>query len=105
HVHMGIAFAASFADKLGHQVQILDCNAHRPNDAILKEALQADDWDVIATGGITTAYGYIKKIVRFARELSPKSLIVVGGGELTSMLVDVMTWLPQVDVGVIGEAF
>lgn len=105
HVHMGIAFAAAFADKLGHQVQILDCNAHRPSDTVLREALAADDWDVIATGGITTAYGFIKKTVRFAREVSPKSLIVLGGGVLTSMPIEIMTWLQEVDIGVIGEAF
>lgn len=105
HVHMGIALAAAMADKHGHQVQVLDCNAWRPDDSVLREALGADDWDVIATGGITTAYGHIKKTVRFAREISPKSLIVLGGGVLTSMPVEAMTWLREVDVGVVGEAF
>lgn len=105
HVHMGIAYAAAMADKAGHQVQVLDCNAHRPTDSVLREALAADNWDVIATGGITTSYGYIKKAVRFAREVCPKSLIVLGGGVLTSMPIEIMTWLKEVDIGVIGEAF
>ena len=105
HVHMGIALTAAIADKLGHQVQVLDCNGWRPTDEVLREALGADQWDVIATGGITTAYGYIKKVVGLAREISPQSLIVLGGGVLTSMPIDVMTWLPQVDVGIIGESF
>lgn len=105
HVHMGIAFAAAMADKRGHQVQVFDCNAWRPDDAVLHEVLGADDWDIIATGGITTAYGYIKKTVRAARAASPRALVVLGGGVLTSMPLDVMGWLPEVDLGVIGEAF
>lgn len=105
HVHMGIAYAAQMADQRGHAVQVFDCNAWRPNDTLLREVLGADDWDIIATGGITTSYGHIKKMVRFAREISPKSLIVLGGGVLTSMPIEVMTWLKEVDVGVVGEAF
>lgn len=105
HVHYGIALLAAISNKLGHQVQIFDCNAWRPDDSVLCEVLGADDWDVIATGGITTAYGYIKKTVRLAREISPRSLIVLGGGVLTSMPTEIMSWLPQVDIGVIGEAF
>ncbi len=105
HIHMGIAYAAAMADQRGHKVMVLDCNAWRPNDSVLREALAADDWDVIATGGITTSYGHIKKTVRFAREVSPRSLIVLGGGVLTSMPIDIMGWLKEVDLGVIGEAF
>ena len=44
---------------------------------------------MIATGGITTAYASIKKIVNVARQYAPKALIVMGGGALTSMPHDV----------------
>jgi len=56
------ALMAAIADKLGHQVQVFDANAWRPTDKELIEAIEADQWDIVATGGITTAYGYIKKI-------------------------------------------
>ena len=105
HVPYGMALLASIANRDGHEIQVFDTNAWRPTDDILKEALEADQWDVIATGGITTAYGYIKKTVAAARRYSPKSLIIVGGGLLTSMPYDIMRFLPQVDVGIVGEAF
>lgn len=105
HVPYGIALLAAIVNKAGHEVQIYDANAWRAGTDVLKEAIQADDWDVIALGGITTAYGSIKEIVKWARELSPASLIIAGGGFLTSMPKDIMRFLPELDVGVVGEGF
>src|SRR5437899_8798503 len=89
----------------GHRVQGYDHNAWRPSDAVIAQVLQADRWDVVALGGITTAYRSIKQIVEMAKALCPQALVVAGGGFLTSMPHDIMRFLPQVDVGVVGEAF
>ena len=35
----------------------------------------------------------------------PKSLIALGGGVLTSLPKEVMKWLPEVDLGFVGEAY
>ncbi|MBI3456364.1 MAG: B12-binding domain-containing radical SAM protein, partial [Candidatus Rokubacteria bacterium] len=105
HVPYGMALLAAIAVKAGHQVQVYDMNAWRLGDEALREALEADAWDVIAVGSITTGYGSIKKIVAFAEQFAPRAVIVLGGGVLTSMPIEIMTFLPQVDVGVVGEAF
>jgi len=105
HVPYGIALLAAIAMEKGHLVQVYDANAWRQPDNVLREILSADDWDVVALGGITTAYGSIKHIVPIAREVCGDARIVLGGGVLTSLPNDVMRWLPDVDVGVIGEAF
>ena len=105
HVPYGIALLASIAMDNGHLVQIYDANAWRQNEDVHREVLVSDDWDVVAMGGITTAYRSVKDLVGLARELCPDTLIVVGGGVLTSLPKEMMGWLPEVDVGVIGEAF
>ena len=105
HVPYGIALLAAIAIEKGHLVQIYDANAWRLGEETLREVLAADRWDAIALGGITTAYGSIKEIVRVARQVSPRSLIVLGGGVLTSLPKEIMGFLPEVDVGAIGEAF
>jgi anaerobic magnesium-protoporphyrin IX monomethyl ester cyclase len=105
HVPYGIALLAAIVMDKGHAVQVYDANAWRLGEDVLREVLGADDWDVIALGGITTAYGSIKTIVRLSREVCPSALIVLGGGVLTSLPRDVMTFLPEVDVGCIGEGF
>ncbi len=105
HVPYGIALLAAISVDRGHLVQVYDHNAWREKDSVIEEVLAADEWEVIALGGITTAYGSVKKIVRIARTVCPKALIVLGGGILTSLPYEMMSWLPEVDVGVIGEAF
>ena len=105
HVPYGIALLAALAVQRGHHVQIYDANAWRLGDEALREAIEADAWDVIATGCITTGYGSLKKIVDSADRYAPRATIVVGGGVLTSMPIEIMTFLPQIDVGVVGEAF
>lgn len=105
HVPYGIALLAAIAIEKGHLVQIYDENAWRTGDETLREVLQADDWEVVALGGITTAYGAIRRMVPQIRELCPDTVIMLGGGVLTSMPRDILKWLPEVDVGVVGEAF
>lgn len=105
HVPYGLALLAALAIEDGHRVQVYDANAHRASDAVLEEVLRADRWDVIALGGITTAYRSIKHIVRAAHRCAPQSLIVLGGGVLTSLPHEIMRWLPEVSIGVVGEGF
>jgi anaerobic magnesium-protoporphyrin IX monomethyl ester cyclase len=103
HVPYGIGLLAAIAIKEGHLVQVYDENAWRKGDAVIRQVLMADDWDVIGLGGITTTYASIKRIVKIARELCPRALIVLGGGILTSLPREMMEFMPEVDVGVIGE--
>ncbi|CAA6605009.1 Fe-S oxidoreductase [Rhodospirillaceae bacterium LM-1] len=105
HVPYGIALLAAIAIREGHQVQVYDANAWRLGEDTLREVLRADDWQAIALGGITTAYGSIKQIVKVARAECPQAVIMLGGGVLTSLPKEVMTWLPEIDVGCVGEGF
>ena len=105
HVPYGIALLASIAMAEGHLVQVYDANAWRLGDEVLRQAIEADEWDVIGVGGITTTYAYVKKICQFAKAYAPEALLVLGGGILTSMPREIMRLLPQVDVGIVGEAF
>ncbi len=105
HVPYGIALLAAIVMEKGHLVQVYDQNAWRKGEDVLREVLAADAWDVVALGGITTAYGSVATIVKAARAVCPDAVIVLGGGILTSLPYEMMTWLREVDVGVIGEAF
>jgi anaerobic magnesium-protoporphyrin IX monomethyl ester cyclase len=105
HIPYGIALLASIAMRAGHLVQVYDANAWRAGDEVLRHVIEADDWDVIAIGGITTTYGHVKNICKIARQCIDQSLIVVGGGLLTAMPRDIMSLIPEIDIGVIGEAF
>jgi radical SAM superfamily enzyme YgiQ (UPF0313 family) len=96
---------AGIAIEKGHEVQVYDANAWRKGLDILPEVYRADDWDVIAIGGLTTTYGFIKQACRIAKETAPNAFLVGGGGFLTSMPAEMMEFLPQIDLGIVGEAF
>src|SRR5439155_23117382 len=104
HVPYGLALLAAIADREGHQIQVYDANAWRKGEEILKDVINADDWDVIATGGITTTYGYVKKICQLVRRHAPRALLLLGGGILTSMPGDMMGLPPQVGIAGAVEA-
>ncbi len=107
HVPYGMAMLAAIIMKQGHQVQAFDGNAWRPPnmEEVLTEVLRADRWDVVAVGGLSTTYKSIRTIVELAKKVAPRSLVVSGGGFLTSMPLDIMTLMPGIDVGVVGEAY
>jgi len=105
HVPYGMALLAAIAIEKGHQIQVYDANAWRKGPEVLEQVLKADKWDIIGIGGITTAYSSIKQIVQHSRKVCPDTLIILGGGVLTSLPHEMMQFLPQVDIGVIGEAF
>ena len=105
HVPMGMAQLAAIAIKQNHQIQVYDHNAWRASDKEVKEVLTSDNWDLIAFGGITTAYSSIKKFAKLCRKLFPKTPISLGGGVLTSLPKETLTWLPEVDFGFVGESY
>ena len=105
HIPYGIALIASICINRGHDVQVFDANAWRLGDDVLRNVCTADKWEIIAIGGLTTTYGHIKKAVKIIKSECPATPLIAGGGFLTSMPRDVMTWLPEIDFGIIGEAF
>lgn len=105
HIPYGFAQLVAIAVKEGHQVQVFDANAWRPTNKGIREVLAADDWDVITTGGLITTYGFIKMVVQYAREICKNSIIIAGGGFLTPIPYEVMEFIPEIDIGVIGEAY
>ena len=105
HVPYGMAQLAAICVHNGHQVQVFDANAWRPTDAEIREVMGLDAWDVVAIGGLITTYGFIKKTLKDIKNICPNALIVAGGGFLTPIPFDVMNFLPEINVGVIGEGY
>lgn len=105
HIPYGIALLGAIAMKEGHLVQVYDANAWRLPIQTVVEVCQADDWDAICIGGLTTSYNYIKKACKLIKQTCPDVTLVAGGGFLTSMPHDIFKFIPEIDVGCIGESF
>ena len=105
HIPYGEALLAAIARDAGHQVAVYDCNAWRQGWSQVEQAARADSWDVIAIGGLSTTYGFVKHACHIVKSVAPKSLLIAGGGFLTSMPLEVMNWVGEIDLGIVGEAF
>lgn len=110
HVPYGeLLVAACAEDWFGAQTALLDLNALRSvlrqpeADRELVAAVEAEDWDVVGIGGITTAYSSIKRTLKIVRPLTD-AVVVLGGGGFTAQPYEWMTWLRQADIGIFGEA-
>ena len=104
HIPYGLALLAAIAIKEGHLVQVYDANAWRQPLEVLDEVYLSDKWDVIGIGGLTTTYGFIKEACKRAK-LNSDAFLIAGGGFLTSMPQEIMGWIPEIDLGIVGEAF
>ena len=105
HVPYGIALLAAICHERDHQVQVFDANAWRPSAGDVARVLEADRWDFIGIGGISTTYGYVQFLLSEIEKLPFRPLVILGGGLLTSMPHEIFTLMPRADLGVVGEAF
>jgi anaerobic magnesium-protoporphyrin IX monomethyl ester cyclase len=113
HVPLGILQIISVLERDHKWVnfQLYDANAHRVDDVTqgttegLDEVLKSNEFDVVAIGGLITAYNYIKHVVRRVKEIQPHVKIVAGGGFYTPIPHEMMEFLPEIDFGVVGEAY
>lgn len=101
----GLLQLAAITDQWGFKIAVLDNNSFRlPIDAV-RQTVKEDQWDIIGIGGLTTQYKYIKKLVPICREEHPDALIVGGGGFITAQPYEMLRWLPDLDIGCIGESY
>lgn len=87
-------------------MHILDNNAYRfPIDAVRQGLKEEGSQDIIGITGLITQFKFIQTIAKVCREEHPAALIVGGGGWLSSMPFEMMKWIPELDIGAVGEAY
>jgi anaerobic magnesium-protoporphyrin IX monomethyl ester cyclase len=101
----GLAIMASIAIEEGHEVAFLDLNVKRPIPSwkYIRDQIAVEKWDIIGTGGLSSMYKDLRKILYLSRKLNPDALIVAGGGFITYMPDKIMKFSPEIDIAVLGE--
>lgn len=101
---IGLAYVSASLKSTGRNVVTLNLNYKESSIFdILKEHIEENNIDVLATGGLTAQYNQIKEILEFAKKIKPSIVTVVGGGIITSDAESAMIALEVADYGVIGE--
>jgi len=113
HVPLGILQLMAILERDHPQIkfQFYDQNAFRVDNIAnsetegLDEVLKSEDFDVVAIGGLITAYRSIKLTVKRVKQFQPHAKIIAGGGFYSAIPYDMMNFLPELDYGCVGESY
>ena len=101
-VSFGIAYIAQKLQSYGHEVEVIDIDAHRFPEEEVSELIRNKSFDVAAIGGLVTVYPYLYWLVPEIRKLKPDCKILLGGGIATSLKKRCFEKF-DIDYEVIGE--
>ncbi len=99
---LGLMWIAAVLQKAGHHVEVIDMDAFNlPMDDYVKE-LKERRYDYLCTGGMVTAWNFIRFTSDFVKEIKPQVKVIVGGGIISSTPKSFVS-VSKADAGVVGE--
>jgi anaerobic magnesium-protoporphyrin IX monomethyl ester cyclase len=99
---LGLMYIAASLQYAGHHVEAIDMDAlNLPGDDYIRE-LKNRDYDYFCTGGMITAWNFLKFSCEAVRKLKPQAKIIVGGGCISSSPKSFVS-VTSADIGVVGE--
>ena len=99
---LGLSYIARVLLDNGHDISVLDINAHRwPQDEVKKKIVSSDS-DVAGITALITEYKYVRWLTKIIKEVNPSSKVILGGG-LASAVPEIVLRRTNVDIAVIGE--
>lgn len=99
---LGLGYIASVLKGSGHEVEVLDINAHRWNSEEVEEKIKNTEFDVAGIGSIVTVYKYVKWLIRVLKKYHRGKKIIVGGSVGTSIPFIILE-KTEADIVCIGE--
>lgn len=102
-VPLGPAYIASALLNQGHDIQVIDADAFEYTREDLKALFRKMDYDVVAMGGIATAYNFVKRTAEDIKQIRPNT-VVITGGKMVTPAPELIMQNSMVDIGIIGEA-
>ncbi|MBC7287627.1 MAG: cobalamin B12-binding domain-containing protein, partial [Armatimonadetes bacterium] len=100
---MGVAYLAAVLRREGVHVEIFDATWVKRPAARLRQLIADNGYDMIGISTLTSMMRGAAEIARVAKELSPRSLVVMGGPHATVEPASTIA-LPGVDAVAVGEA-
>lgn len=102
---VGLAYIAAALKAEGADVECLDLNRHRPvlSDAEIEALIAERKFDIAAIGAMITSYKHVKWLCQTVKRIHPNAELWVGGSIVSPIPHLMLTDMPWVDVGVIGE--
>jgi len=99
---IGLAYVASAIQRAGHDIHLVDLDAHRRSDSELRALLKEGDFVVAAFGCIVTGYRIVKDLSKTVRD-ARKDAVIVAGNSVADSIPELLLSRTEVDIAVLGE--
>jgi radical SAM superfamily enzyme YgiQ (UPF0313 family) len=102
-IPLGIGYLAAVLEKNQYEVDVIDCQVHRPTRSRLAAELVKRHPDVVGVTSSTLTYNPAVEIVKTAKEALPNCLTVIGGPHVTVLDEQALSDVHEADIIVRGE--
>lgn len=102
-IPLGIGYLAAVLEKKGYNVNVIDCQVLNPTRSELESKFAQLQPDIVGVTSTTLTYEPVREIVKTAKQVCPRSVIILGGPHVTVLDERTLTEQPEADIVVRGE--
>ncbi len=102
-IPLGLAYLGAVAEKEGHQVNVIDCQAEKLTTELFRARISKEKPDVIGITATTLLYKSAMNLINIAREIHPDAVTVLGGSHGTFWDENALKEYPSLDIVVRRE--
>ena len=102
-IPLGIAYLGAVAEKAGHEVTVIDCQAEKLSYEDFRSRVAKTPADIIGVTATTLLYKSAMKLIDIAKQEQPQSVTVLGGSHGTFWDENALLEYPSLDMVVRRE--
>jgi radical SAM superfamily enzyme YgiQ (UPF0313 family) len=102
-IPLGIAYLGAVAEKEGHEVNVIDCQAERLTYDTFRQRISQLNPDIIGVTATTLLYKSAMQLINIAKEVHPKAVTMLGGSHGTFWDENALKEYPSLDIVVRRE--
>jgi radical SAM superfamily enzyme YgiQ (UPF0313 family) len=102
-IPLGIAYLSAVAEKAGHEVTVIDCQAEKLTHEDFQKRITQTSADIIGVTATTLLYKSAMQIITIAKQVQPQATTVLGGSHGTFWDEGALNEFPSLDIVVRRE--
>jgi radical SAM superfamily enzyme YgiQ (UPF0313 family) len=102
-IPLGIAYLGAVAEKAGHEVTVIDCQAEKLTYEAFRARIARTPSEVIGVTATTLLYKSAMKLITIAKQTQPQAVTILGGSHGTFWDENALNEYPSLDIVVRRE--
>jgi len=102
-IPLGLAYLGAVAEKAGHQVTVIDCQAEKLTPEGFRNRITQTASDIIGVTATTLLYKSAMKLITIAKRIQPQAVTILGGSHGTFWDENALKEYPSLDIVVRKE--